>query len=87
MIDSALVVDRRQNRSHPQKADLIITPVYLLERWANTRNVVVAFDCGAARRVDITPGITFSDSGELQGGTWVQVAPDDPVLRAACDGG
>jgi len=87
MIDSALVIDQRQHRSHPQKADLIITPVYRLERWANTRNVVVAFDCGASRRVDLTPTISFSDSGELQGGTWVQVASDDPVLRAACDGG
>jgi hypothetical protein len=87
MVDTALVIDRRQNRTHPQKADLVITPVYRLERWSTTRNVVVAFDCGASRRVDLTPDITFSDSGELQGGTWVQVSSDDPVLRAACDGG
>lgn len=87
VIDQALVVDTRQARIHPQNTDLVIVPVYRLQRWLNTRNIVVAFDCAASARVDLAPGITFSDSGELQGGSWVRLSSDDPVLRAACDGG
>lgn len=87
MIDRAYVVDARQARRHPVVSDLVIVPVFRFERWAETRDILTAFDCAGSRRADITAGTSFSDSGELLGGTWTDVPPDDPVLRAACDGG
>lgn len=87
LVTSAVVVDTRRTLRNPQDPDLALTQVLFFARWQNTRDAMVTFDCANARRVDVTTGVRFTDSGELQGGTWVPLPADDPVLRTACDGG
>ena len=87
LTEGALLVDRRKTLRHPAVPELIVTQVWRFGRWQPTRESMVAFDCAGARRVDITEGVRFTDAGALEGGTWVPLSPDDPVLRTACDGG
>lgn len=87
LTEGAILVDTRRTLHHPARPDLVITQVWRFARWQGAREIMVAFDCTGARRVDVTEGVRFSDAGELSGGAWVPLAPDDPVLRAACEGG
>jgi hypothetical protein len=87
LVEEAWLVDQRQSRRHPEVGHLVITEVWRFARWQGSRQMLVAFDCQAARRVEVREGVRFTDDGTLEGGEWVSVPADDPVLRAACDGG
>jgi hypothetical protein len=82
-----LVVDRNQTRRHPAAGELAMTRLVSLGRWRANAERLAVLDCARNARVDVTEGVVFSDAGEMSGGAWTPVAPDDPVLRAACDGG
>lgn len=87
LTEEAFLVDTRRSRRHPMAGDLVITQVWRFARWQGSREAMVAFDCAGARRVDLREGVRFTDAGVLEGGEWTPVPPDDPVLRAACEGG
>lgn len=87
LITEAWLVDTRKAMRNPGAPDLVLAPVWRFARWQKDREILVMFDCANARRVDLTEGVTFSDTGVLAGGTWVPLAADDPVLAAACHGG
>jgi hypothetical protein len=87
MTEGALLVDTRRTMRHPADPALVVTQVWRFARWQPAREGMVAFDCDDARRVDITEGVRFTETGGLEGGRWVELAADDPVLRVACDGG
>lgn len=87
LVTEAWLVDTRKAMRNPGAPDLVLVPVWRFARWQNDQETLVMFDCAGARRVDVTQGVSFSDTGVMTGGTWVPVAAEDPVLTAACHGG
>ncbi len=75
---------RQTNRNHP---DLVMTGVILQERWALTMGFKSIFDCADARRADLTEGTSLAEDGVPQNVEWYRLAPDDPALKVACEGG
>jgi hypothetical protein len=45
----------------------------------------VVFDCAEAARADMLAGVELLEDGTLEGASWIQLQPDDPVLRTLCD--
>ena len=84
LVTSAWLVDTRRSLRNPGAPDLVLTQVWRFARWQGSQEIMVMFDCAGARRVDVTPDVTFSDTGEMAGGTWVPLNASDPVLQAAC---
>jgi hypothetical protein len=87
LVTRMLVVDLNVTLRHPVATDLALTRVVGLARWEPNREWRVVLDCAQNLRVNVTEGIVVSDAGVLTGGAWSAVAPDDAVLRTACDGG
>jgi hypothetical protein len=71
----------------PGVPELVATDILLVQRWANTIRVPVAFDCKAAMRADLVGSAELAPDGTLTGATWVPVGQDDKMLQAACNGG
>ena len=87
LVTEAFLVDTRRWARNPAAPDLVLAQVFRFARWQGNQEIMVMFDCAGARRVDITPDVTFSDTGEMSGGTWVPLDSADPILKAACHGG
>lgn len=87
LVTEAFLVDTRRWERNPQAPDLVLAQVFRFARWQGNQDMLVMFDCAQARRVDVTASVTFSDTGEMSGGTWVPLDPADPILKAACHGG
>lgn len=87
LVTSAILVDTRKSLRNDAAPDLVLTQVWRFARWQRNQEIMVMFDCAAARRVDVTANVTFTDTGDMSGGTWVPLDPGDPVLKAACHGG
>lgn len=82
-----IVMDHRATQRHPEHPGLVMKGLILRERWALAFGFQVLFDCNENRRADLSEGVTLGDDGLPGGLEWFRMAPDDPVLRAACDGG
>ena len=66
----------------------VMVPMVLVQRWVPSVTTSVVFDCTTARRADLMPGgARLGADGAVIGATWLQLAPDDPILTTACDGG
>lgn len=79
-----IVVDHRFDRRNPAFPDLVVTRLVLLGRWEPGRPVPVLFDCVQGRRADLREDVVFADDGTIEGASWIQLAPDDPLVRAVC---
>ena len=80
------VVDHRFDRSNAAFPGIVITRLVLLGRWDPARPVPVVFDCDQGRRADMRDTVRFGEDGSIEGADWWRLAPDDPLLRAVCDG-
>jgi hypothetical protein len=87
LVTEAFLVDTRRWDRNPQAPDLVLAQVFRFARWQGNQEMLVMFDCAKAQRVDVTANVTFSETGEMSGGTWVPLDPADPILKAACHGG
>ncbi|MBF9058044.1 hypothetical protein HKCCSP123_02495 [Rhodobacterales bacterium HKCCSP123] len=56
------------------------------ERWQPQTVMPVLVDCGASRWTDVTPDMTFTDTGEPEGVPWRETGAEDPVVSAVCSG-
>jgi hypothetical protein len=56
------------------------------ERWQPQIIRPVVVDCGAGRWSDLTPGMSFGETGDPQGANWIETGPDDPIVSAVCTG-
>ncbi|MEI4484655.1 hypothetical protein V8J36_00495 [Frigidibacter sp. MR17.14] len=81
-----IAVDRGAVQRSEARPELVRTEALLVQRWAGTQRVPVAFDCAGDRRADLVAASLGAD-GTLTGGAWQPVAADDPMLRAACGQG
>lgn len=82
-----IAVDNRIRQRNSRNPDLVLTGVILQERWALTMGFQSMFDCANARRADLTEGTSMGEDGIPQAAEWYTLAPDDPFLRVACEGG
>lgn len=87
LVTEAYLVDTRRWDRNPAAPDLVLAQVFRFARWQGSQEMMVMFDCARAQKVDITANVTFSDTGEMSGGTWVPLDPADKLLKAACHGG
>jgi hypothetical protein len=78
------VIDHRFDRTNPDFPGVVITRIVLIGRWEPARPVPVVFDCAEGLRADLRNTVTFADDGGIAGADWLRLAPDDPLLRAAC---
>ena len=82
-----IAVDMAGARRHQAKPEQVLANVYFFVRHAPTAQVQMLFDCGGARRADITQGAQFSADGTVDGVDWRSIEPDDPLLAVVCAGG
>ena len=69
-------------KRNPEFPDQVMADVLLLARFEDTAYRKQVFDCAARRRADVP--LDGADGGWNP--DWADVAEDDPLLRAACDG-
>ncbi|WP_343082274.1 hypothetical protein [Ostreiculturibacter nitratireducens] len=82
-----LAVDKIGMLRSTADPDLRVVNLVGMQRWAATQGVKVAFDCGEGRMAPLVEGAELGEDGQLIGADWQAVGPDDPYLKAACDGG
>jgi hypothetical protein len=80
-------LDRTGMVKSTENASFRRAEVLLVQRWTSTKRVPVAFDCAGGRRADLIEGAMLSPDGTLSDGAWLEVGPEDDLLRAACQGG
>ena len=86
-VDGFIAVDKAGARTHAASPGRTMADVYVFGRWTPAQRIPAVFDCVNGRRVDLGPGVTLSDDGGVEGGTWHETGLDDPVTAAACAGG
>lgn len=60
----------------------------IVQRWAATVRVPMAFDCGRNQQANLTDGADLAPDGTLTAGAkWQAVDPSDTMQRAACQEG
>lgn len=68
--------------------DVVRAELMLAQRWQmGVRAVPVAYDCAARARADLIGGATLDETGQLAGGNWLPLDPQDAGLAIACNGG
>jgi hypothetical protein len=85
MTNRMTLIDGRFDRRNEALPDLLITAVVLMGRYEPGRQIPVVFDCGKGLRADLSAEVVFAEDGTLVGADWHELAPDDPLLRVACD--
>lgn len=83
-VNRLIAVDHRFERRNPNLPEHVLTQVLLIGRWTPSRQFGVVLDCTGGRRADLIDQVVFADDGNLDGARWLQLAPDDPLLQAAC---
>lgn len=83
-VNRLIAVDHRFERRNDALPGQVLTRVLLLGRWEPSRQFGTVLDCTAGRRADLTDQVEFTDSGSLADARWIDLPPDDPLLRAIC---
>lgn len=60
--------------------------LFLVKRRQQAIIVRSAFDCTKSEWTSAMDGAKFADDGAVEAGTWRSIAPEDPLIVAACDG-
>lgn len=76
-----IAVDTFSAQTNPNLPDARLVTLYVYGRNMPVGQIPVVFDCKAARRADIVDGTPLPAPED-----WLEVAPDDPTLLAACAG-
>ncbi len=84
LVTRFVALDATKAARHPDRADLIVVPVFGFARWQNPQNSLMVFDCAANRRVPVTEGMAFTPAGELTGAEWIELTEADVLQEAAC---
>jgi hypothetical protein len=80
-------LDTTKRARHPERAELIVAPVFGFARWQNPQNALMVFDCGGKRRVAVTEGMKIDTDGTLTGAEWQMIESTDGLQEAACKEG
>ena len=63
---------------------LLAVQLRLQERWQPQMVRPALVDCANARWTDITPAMTFTETGQPAEAIWRETGPEDPIIRAVC---
>ena len=77
-------LDMPKRAQHPNRAEMVMLPVYGFARWKVPQNMLMIFDCAGKRRVPLTETVTIHNAGTLTGGEWVVLDANDEMQEAAC---
>ncbi|MBO6898681.1 MAG: hypothetical protein JJ868_15010 [Shimia sp.] len=80
-----VALDAASVQTNPAQPDLRLAQVYFYGRWSPLNRLNVAADCGTGRRAALTDGISFDDSGSIEGAQWVTAPEEDALLSAVCE--
>jgi hypothetical protein len=86
LVTRLVAVDRGAAVHSASDPALLVASAVVIQRWAPTRRLPVAFDCAKGARADLTEGAALGDNGTLTGAEWREVGKDDALLMAACGG-
>ena len=84
LVDRFTVLDVSKLARHPDRAELIMAPVFGFARWQNPQNALMVFDCAGNRRVPVTEGMAIDANGTLTGADWLVLDSVDGLQQAAC---
>ncbi|MFM7444907.1 MAG: hypothetical protein ACKO2N_13545, partial [Tabrizicola sp.] len=87
LVSRFTALDSSKLARHPERAGLIVAPVFGFARWENPQNALMVFDCAGNRRVPVTEGMAIDANGTLTGADWVVLSATDGLQEAACKEG
>jgi hypothetical protein len=80
-------LDTTKRARHPERAELVVAPVFGFARWQNPQTALMVFDCAGKRRVAVTEGMKIDADGTLTGAEWQVLETPDGLQEAACKEG
>lgn len=80
-----VALDTASVQTNSAQPDLRLAQVYFYGRWSPLNRLNVAADCGTGSRAALTDGISFDDSGSIEGAQWVTAPEEDTLLSAVCE--
>lgn len=86
LITRFVAVDRTTMVRSTLHPELRVASAVVVQRWAPTQRVSMAFDCARGMRADLFEGADLGESGTLVGAEWRTVGTDDGLVQAACQG-
>lgn len=84
LVTRFVALDTREMLAHPGNSDLIMANAYGFARWRGVEQWTVAVDCAGQRSARMTTEMRITDAGELEGGEWVPLLPEDQTGVVAC---
>jgi hypothetical protein len=87
LVNRFTALDRSKLARHPERAELVVAPVFGFARWENPQNALMVFDCAGKRRVAVTDGMKIDANGTLTGAEWQMLDTADGLQEAACKEG
>lgn len=84
LVNRFIAVDRRTLQTHDAAPTLRMVDLVAFARWTPPSRLTVVVDCADGRRVDLVPGVTLTEDGHVEGGTWHAMGRDHAVTRIAC---
>jgi hypothetical protein len=86
LVSRFVAVDRGAAVHSGSDPALMVASAVIIQRWAPTRRLPVAFDCTKGARADLLEGAALGDNGTLTGAEWRDVGKEDDLVQAACNG-
>ncbi len=80
-------IDHRATVANPDNPDLRIVRQVSYVRWGGTAERMLVVDCAGGRQVLLAPDLVPDANGEIPGANWLDVGPEDPFQKAACQEG
>ncbi len=87
LVNRFAALDGSKLARHPERAELVVAPVFGFARWQNPQSALIVFDCAGGRRVPVTEGMNIDESGTLTGAEWLVLDSADGLQQAACKEG
>ncbi|MGB3178561.1 MAG: hypothetical protein WBC68_13080 [Albidovulum sp.] len=87
LVTRFVAVDKTAAVPSTAQPDMFMATAVVIQRWAPTQSVAVAFDCAKGVRADLPEGARLDDNGTLEGTQWRPLDAADVLVAAACKGG
>lgn len=80
-----VAVDTATAQTNENLPDQRLINLYFFGRWSPVNEAPMLVDCAEARSAVLIDGVTFGEDGSVTDADWQSMAPDDPVLKLACE--
>lgn len=80
-----VALDTNSLQTNNALPDQRLIDAYFYGRWSPLNRITVLGDCLQNRRAAIVDTVNFTETGVVEGATWVTVPADDPLLTALCE--